>query len=195
MNIILDIDGTLIDENIGPRPYLDSFMLFCFRNFTTVSLWTAGTALYASNIVQNILQPILDAVSYKLQKHCSFYLVMTDIHCVFRNNVIIKPLQSLGGNFAAHNTLIVDDTPSTFTVNPFNGIPIPRFSSCNYNDAYLLMVQFYILELISGFKVFDNVTYLNRAAGYWYIDAYRIELTKNAVATYVPLTTPMDLGE
>lgn len=194
MNIILDIDGTLIDENMNLRPYLDSFLLFCFSNFATVSIWTAGAAYYAFEIIR-MIQPILDAVSYALQRTCSFFSVMTNIHCVLRNNIVTKPLQLLGGNFTFGNTIIIDDTPSTFASNPFNGVCIPKFISNDQSDLYLMMIQVYLLELIGGYRVFQTITYLNRSAQPWYMDLARLTFAKNAVVNYMPLTIPMDLSD
>lgn len=80
-NIILDIDGTLIDsvpadyaiENNLPkpdivspwgdfiykRPHLDDFLKYCHMNFKNVAIWTAGDDAWADLIVSKILDPSL----------------------------------------------------------------------------------------------------------------------------------------
>lgn len=76
-HIVLDIDGTLIDsstnkiECVKPhfgvmndettyyfykRPYLDEFLEFCFKEFDSVSLWTAGDQFWLDNFIKNIIK-------------------------------------------------------------------------------------------------------------------------------------------
>ena len=44
LHLILDIDGTLIDDKglLEPRLYLKEFLKYAFDNFKTVSIWTAA---------------------------------------------------------------------------------------------------------------------------------------------------------
>lgn len=87
-NVILDIDGTLIDsipweytdvydlpdpDIISPfgdfvyiRPYLKQFLKFCFSNFKNVAIWTAGDKRWAEFVISKILLPCLQ--SSKKQK-------------------------------------------------------------------------------------------------------------------------------
>lgn len=44
-HIVLDLDGTLIQEISGVivlRPYVKTFLDWCFTTFTTVNIWTAA---------------------------------------------------------------------------------------------------------------------------------------------------------
>lgn len=61
MNIVLDIDGTLIEETpssmkesrINHRPHLHTFLAFCFDNFDTVSIWTAASEEWANEVISS----------------------------------------------------------------------------------------------------------------------------------------------
>lgn len=80
-NIILDIDGTLIDsvpadyaidnhlpkpdivspwgDFIYKRPHLDTFLEYCVENFKNIAIWTAGDDTWADLIVSKVLEPSL----------------------------------------------------------------------------------------------------------------------------------------
>lgn len=146
MNIILDIDGTLIDDKgllIG-RPHLEEFLKYCFENFETVSIWTASSESWYQSVYKYVLKEILDKYNFK------FYKVLTGERCtkvvlnfysLYPTRVSIKPLVKLwkGNNvFTKYNTLIIDNTPNTFQRNYGNGIPIPTFNFSNQTDKYLL---------------------------------------------------------
>ena len=74
MNIVLDIDETLVSVSLQPRksydfvfrvgkyvyyakkrPNLSLFLKYIFKNFVTVNVWTAATRPYAEKILDNIL--------------------------------------------------------------------------------------------------------------------------------------------
>ena len=88
-HIVLDIDGTLINENneqgIVPRPYLEEFLYFCFNSFETVSIWTAATKEWFDYVNENILKPIRR--KYNLP---NFFLVWTSERCSYKKFDVVK---------------------------------------------------------------------------------------------------------
>jgi hypothetical protein len=191
MNIVLDLDGTLINDTRA-RPFLEDFLLFCFNNFSTVSIWTAANSAWSGYVYTNILEPILKNISFKLFKPCQFSYFLTDVDCCSHilngNPVPIKPLIVLAQlanqkiNFNASNTLIVDDIPITFVQNPANGIYLPPFVA--NDDIFLLILKEYLFHLLGSVAVFGNITTANVIANSfeipWYKDQGRVLLAQQA---------------
>lgn len=133
MNLILDLDGTLIDcDDDGdavPRPHLREFLAGVFSLFSTVSIWTNATPYWFNTVYQNVL---IDFVPNGKQ----FLFVWTREKCVlqqeaFHRPITRKPLSLVYESFATthspDNTIVVDDTPETYGLNPEAAIPISRF--------------------------------------------------------------------
>ena len=129
-NIILDMDGTILDhfqltlnglpQPIG-RPYLDVFMKYIFNNFERVSIWTAGTKEWFQLCYYRVLKEYIPE-----GKLFDFVLTRED----FKNLYPLKPLYFIYNKFPAYNvtnTLIVDDTPITYSQNIENAIGIKSF--------------------------------------------------------------------
>jgi len=129
-NIILDMDGTILDhlqltvnclpQPIG-RPYLDVFMKYIFNNFERVSIWTAGTKEWFQLCYYRVLKEYIPE-----GKLFDFVLTRED----FKNFYPLKPLYFIYNKFPAYNvtnTLIVDDTPITYSQNIENAIGIKSF--------------------------------------------------------------------
>lgn len=134
-NIVLDMDGTLLDnipigfpENPTPfetspiaRPYLMEFMEFVFDHFERVSIWTAAMPIWYEKCYKRVL------------RHCipdgkSFHFVKTRLPGELY--VVLKPLSEIYANYAAYNsenTLVVDDNPMTYRDNPENAIAVKSF--------------------------------------------------------------------
>lgn len=150
MNLILDMDGTLIDSYFSfdtgkmviiPRPYLKEFFDFAFENFTNVSIWTNGTKEWYDEVCKRVL------LSY-IPIGKSFHFVKTRTN-LFDTN-IIKPLSEIYKIYSCYNnsnTFILDDNPDTYVCNVENSIPITTFETilddenknCN-NDNELIKV-------------------------------------------------------
>lgn len=129
MNIIFDIDGTLIDADgrLMPRPHLEELFDYVFQTAHTVSIWTAaGREWY-------------DLV----HKGYKFRLVFTGERCVIKwrdpfgmdIRQAIKPLRKIWHcktkytEFTKHNTIIIDDTPHTYVRNYGNAVPIRSYTN------------------------------------------------------------------
>lgn len=107
------------------RPGLKDFLMFCFSYFKQVIVWSAGTRDYVDTLVEALFSDVA-------QPHAVF----ARENCVWdeEQGSYIKPLATL---FERHpevakyanlsNTLIIDDTESTFVRNPDNAVHIPRY--------------------------------------------------------------------
>lgn len=131
-HIIFDIDYTLIDSDVTgviyPRPYIKEILDFCFDNFESVSIWTAGDKQWYNIVKANVFDRILSPDKM-------FKNVFTNRQCRVRKDILnqheyYKPLSFLyfwNSKFNSSNTLIVDDTASTFTQNRDNAYHISRY--------------------------------------------------------------------
>ena len=131
MNLILDMDGTLIDGFYGergevvvqPRPYLREFIAFVFDRFENVSIWTHGDDRWFTTVYTECLQ-------HMLPKHKQFYFVKTRGYAGV--GVGAKWLDRIYADHPDHheyNTFIVDDTPATYWQNIANSVPIKTYDS------------------------------------------------------------------
>lgn len=144
MNLVLDIDETLLHSNltgqhgydfrinvsnvtyyVKKRPRLDKFLKFVYHTFNTVSYWTAGIPEYAYAILQRILTPE--------QRHTTL-LVYTRKELEIQGINYHKPLKKLFAHTKARdhglskkNTIMVDDISMNFLKNQGNGLEIPSY--------------------------------------------------------------------
>lgn len=135
-NIILDMDGTLLDyipvgfrENPNPRettpiarPHLLEFMEFVFDRFERVSIWTAGTPAWFERCYTQILR-------HHIPDGRQFHFVKT--RNPLEPYIVLKPLSEIyekyPDEYNASNTLVVDDNPKTYRDNPDNAIGVKSF--------------------------------------------------------------------
>ena len=95
MNLILDMDGTLIDSYFSfvtgkmviiPRPHLKEFLEFVFDNFSNVSIWTNGVKEWYEEVYSTLLITFIPNGK-------SFHFVKTREN-LFDTN-IVKPLSDI----------------------------------------------------------------------------------------------------
>jgi len=145
-NIILDLDETLIHSTlrrikdpdfkiifpatqshrattyyVKKRPGLDKFLRYIFKNFKTVSVWTAATRDYAEQVIANIF-------TKKQRAQLKYF------HSREHTQEGIKPLKLIFNDNNAknlkiqpNNTIIIDDKKEVVYHNPGNGIIIPAW--------------------------------------------------------------------
>jgi len=145
-HIVLDIDHTLISnelnhdmddfKQITKRPHLKDFLLFLFKIFSSVSIWSAGGPIYVSKIVCQLNKLIgknkfrfvysnskcEDEQTINTRESCGRQTIW-DWITVKNLKVAFKEFDDM--NF--YNTMIVDDTEDTFKNNYGNAIHIKRF--------------------------------------------------------------------
>ena len=135
-DVILDIDGTLIseghdDENlIIHRPYLFEFLKYCHGHYR-VHIWTAASKEWADAVLDTI--PIKmrgfssvrcgATIRYNSNPYSSDY---------YRSGYKIK---HLGRHYDRDHTIIVDDTPTTFSYNYGNALHIHTYQATSFADT------------------------------------------------------------
>jgi len=126
------------------RPHVKEFLIFCFSYFKIVAVWSAGKPDYVEKIVDYLFKDISPP---------HIVLTYNDILIDSSGNVN-KPLTTIFqyNNHMSHfNTFALDDISSTFSLNPLNGILIPKYSpSLNLNsfasdDPSLLQLKSWLL--------------------------------------------------
>lgn len=134
-NIILDVDHTLCsfistrfaentlmtDIQPIPRPGLRKFLRFVFAHYERVSIWTAANLKWYSIVKAYVLEP-------NMPPGASFHFEKT--HVYGEPITIVKPLTKIYAmypEYTTENTLIVDDSPTTFCENKQNAIHVPAF--------------------------------------------------------------------
>jgi hypothetical protein len=144
LNVILDIDGTLVDTRdvqifsqhahlrmktqpefvVYLRPHIGTFLDWLFENFS-VSLWTAGSEPYARWIAQHVVG---------VRRNKSLKHVLSARDCQSSLNMYgslksLKYLNMVDPTINHSNTLLIDDTPSNCTAQQQNCVLVSAFEA------------------------------------------------------------------
>lgn len=165
MHIVLDLDGTLISDTIRPaytRPFLDLFFRFIFMTFETVSIWTAASEEWYQEAYETLLKPLLNGKKfYKVytSKNCTYKMLHSEYGCYSFSTTVkhLKKFWRRNKDFTRYNTLIVDNTSTTYKFNYGNAIHIKTFEY-DKNDIELLKLIKWLCKNIIGC---DNVRTLS----------------------------------
>jgi CTD small phosphatase-like protein 2 len=136
--LVLDLDETLVHSSLSPlpdadfvfpvempegegfftvyakkRPHCDHFLRMAARQFELV-IFTASKRVYADRVL-DFLDPQGVMLTQRLFRE----------HCVFFGGAFLKDLSVLNRDLA--KTVIVDNSPQTFSLDVHNGIPIESF--------------------------------------------------------------------
>ncbi|KAF6147045.1 hypothetical protein GIB67_036764 [Kingdonia uniflora] len=117
------------------RPGLLKFLKEC-SGFATLVLFTAGLEGYARTLVDKI--DVENRIGIRLYR-------LSTISMEYRNHV--KDLVCVSKDFCG--TVIVDNNPFSFLLQPLNGIPCVPFSSGQHYDDQLLEVLLPLLKHLS----------------------------------------------
>ena len=154
MHLVLDLDETLISVSVlrpntydfsfilngttyygKKRPGLDLFLRFAFKNFETVSIWTAATREYAVKIVKYIMteKQIAALMFFKTRKD----LAMSPGGSYFKplRTIFTDPKAKTKG-ITPETTVMIDDKAEVLRDNPGSGILIPAWKGVQ-SDKYL----------------------------------------------------------
>ena len=151
MNLILDIDGTLISESffIEARPFLKEFLTYCFETFDTVSIWTAAPQEHFEFVNKRFFKPILDSIQQDWKfvftnKKCSITYIQNDYNYFYKQPCIVKRLKKVWKRpgFTRHNTIIIDDKKYTYMNNWGNAIPIDTYRGEFDDDKLQRLIKF-----------------------------------------------------
>lgn len=103
------------------RPGLDEFIVFCFRYFKKVVVWSAGRRIYVRAIVNKIFSHINEPNIVFTYDEC----LNPDGEC---NDKPLEKLYKLNPEIMSEkNTLLLDDRIHNFEPNPDNGVLIPPY--------------------------------------------------------------------
>lgn len=173
--LILDIDHTLICSQlkspnpsphdfeieryyVNKRPYLDTFLDWCFKTFD-VGIWTAANEEYATGILLNILREQHKPIFVYTEKECGTErMIIRKGNKRTRYDVTIKNIEKVrwkewnGRKYQVRDILIVDDTPDTFMWNPGNGIEVKGFYGDSTDDE-LIYLRKYLESLLHEVEV------------------------------------------
>tara|TARA_Y100000816_G_C25849089_1_gene443575 strand:- start:55 stop:609 length:555 start_codon:yes stop_codon:yes gene_type:complete len=154
VNIVLDLDETLVHTNrkyikkanldknqvstkisgftyvINKRPHLRKFIEYVFKNFKTVSIWTAADKVYALHILNIIFTP--DEIN-------RLKFVYTRGKCSKCKDSYVKNMNHVFNDFKGftkENTLLIDDNPDHFMVKNsiYYILPIKKFDLKKQNN-------------------------------------------------------------
>lgn len=155
-HIVLDIDQTLIDHRLDEphesydhvhcdqstldtiyiykRPYMDKFIKFCFHQFETVSLWTAGCQGWLNMFLKHVVDQQYSDKFLFTYSHDRCKTVNIYTGCYSSKTYHTKQLRKIwntgkakNAGITKYNLLMVDDTPQNYGYNYGNGIPIKPF--------------------------------------------------------------------
>lgn len=172
MHIILDLDETLVRviidqdeesiEKIIFRPYLYKFIRFLFKNFESVSIWSAGSKEYVKIVMSSLKRYLPNGKSFRFVyslNECEFKHLISKQQCFCRHTeyktILIKPLKKIFEKYEDMNqlnTVIIDDTDDTFSENYENAIWIQKFYG-EKNDDCLLKVAEKLHEIKTKKKI------------------------------------------
>lgn len=129
------------------RPYLKEFLVFCFNHFKIVAVWSAGRYKYVHATVEAIFKDIAMP-----------HIIYTWDDCDKTNTGIFKPLEKMIQNepgmanyMSLANTYAIDDRPSTYSKNQYNGIRIPEYKP-HFTVDGMRIKDNGLLQLMNWFK-------------------------------------------
>ena len=168
--LILDLDETLISSAyekpltydfcfilekltyyVKIRPNLDAFLNFCFEHFN-VAIWSAGDEDYVNKIVGYIFKDRQNQLLFIWsKKKCTIIVKTYNFYeqIIIRIKNLKKIWRKKGINFDKTNTLILDDTPNTYTNNYGNAIRIKEFETNAVTDSEFERIKTILLDCIN----------------------------------------------
>ncbi len=135
MNLILDLDGTLITDIYNPfmnvripysRPYLKEFLSYVFSKFQNVGIWTNANNEWYYCVYNQILSKYLPE-----GKQFSFVYVRRNECLEPRPKPLTRIYEMYPNIYNNKNTYIIDDSPFTYMYNVENAIHINTYNIYN----------------------------------------------------------------
>ncbi|KAJ6233909.1 nuclear lim interactor-interacting factor-related [Anaeramoeba flamelloides] len=144
-----DLDNEQHMIYVQKRPHLNTFLERCSQLFEVV-VFTAGLKEYA-DIILDKLDPNNELISHRLYR---------DSCTEVESYTYVKDLSLLGRDL--NRTLIIDDLPSSYSLQPQNAIPIERFcgnsSDSSFFDELILDNELpRILKILENFNHHQSV--------------------------------------
>eukprot|EP00026_Physarum_polycephalum_P001722 Phypoly_transcript_01724.p1 GENE.Phypoly_transcript_01724~~Phypoly_transcript_01724.p1 ORF type:complete len:779 (+),score=90.87 Phypoly_transcript_01724:158-2494(+) len=172
-HLFLDIDGTLVhsipgrlhapelgtpdftvEEIFGvsyKRPGVDAFLAFCFENFKSVSIWTAGTAGYAQAIARRLAPQGRSFALVLSRETLGVHPTKAGMRSKNMTTMWASNPEFLARRICAANSLIIDDTPDACAWNMTNTVIVPSWISTARDDSCFPTLR----EVFAGAQVAD----------------------------------------
>lgn len=132
--LVLDLDETLIhmvesaqQQQVVVRPHVHEFLEAMSKCYEIV-IFTASVQSYADQIINLI--DVNKRISYRLYRH----------HTYMEEDTILKDLNILGRPLS--RTVIVDNNPYNFALQPENGIRIQTWTGCQQDKALKELIPY-----------------------------------------------------
>lgn len=178
MNVILDMDETLIAHKFNPydifahpipRPHLKEFFEFLFTNCKNISIWTHGTKEWYNIVYNKILKDFIpegksfDFVITRDTSICNYNDIIElnkkirEIKIDIPSISLLKPLfmiyKKYPEKYNENNTYIIDDNPLTYSLNKKNAIAIKSYNCVNNSDTELVRIMNLITKNLCNIKL------------------------------------------
>eukprot|EP00871_Galdieria_phlegrea_P003869 jgi/Galph1/4483/GphlegSOOS_G3135.1 len=148
------VQDTHMNLYVRMRPFLTEFLQEVYKHFELV-IFTASMLTYAD--------PVIDLIFY-----AAHLQLLPETHRLFRESCDFdsrtssfhKNLSSLGRDLL--QVIIVDNSPTAYSLNPYNAIPIPTWID-DENDRCLLDILPVLKSLISVNNVQDALKQMKQA--------------------------------
>ncbi len=145
MNIVLDIDGTLLETKnknmltrfehfdyivdefaVFYRPHLCEFLDFLSKHCRTVSIFTASTEDYAY-MIETMLRSLNSNISFDWILSEKYVEYDEDSYSIKNLEYIWNTSEAKDLNITRHNTFLIDNFEWNFRKQPNNGILVKTF--------------------------------------------------------------------
>jgi len=141
--LVLDLDETLVHTNGDDmtlfRPHVETFLSQVFAWFDKVVVFTAGTKPYAD--------PILDTL--EKMSNIKFHNRLYRESCTHTPAGWVKDMTKVQTNL--RRLLIVDNTPTSYSLQPQCGVAIPSYWG-QKNDVELVLMLSTLFAKLSQYK-------------------------------------------
>lgn len=138
-------DGSQQNIYVAKRPGVDEFLARMSQEFEVV-IFTASLAHYAD--------PVIDFLTVGMNRHLKepleINLRLYRESCLFLRGLYVKDLSRLGRKL--EHTVIVDNSPASFLLQPDHGIPIKSWFS-DTSDRELSLLQDSLMHLVDAESV------------------------------------------
>ena len=103
---------------------------------------------------------------YRSVTFTDYYLAVTQLKIDPSTiNFNLKPLKVMWEGdplLTADNTVVIDNNPITYSLNPDNAIPIKTYDTQCIEDMELMKLMFYFQRVVNYFKQHGTVTTLDK---------------------------------
>ena len=140
-------DGSHQNIYVAKRPGVDEFLAKVCEQFEVV-IFTASLAHYADPVIDFLC----DGMNRHLREPRDIPLRLYRESCLFLRGLCVKDLSRLGRKL--EHTVIVDNSPASFLLQPDHGIPIKSWFS-DINDRELFHLQDSLDHFVDADTVHD----------------------------------------